>query len=81
MKQLPADKQERARTNLAELKNVKFDIWVGARQAAAQGHDERLARRAHSMDAALMFKGYNEPVSIQAPPADQVGELPKSTTN
>ncbi len=33
-----------------------------------------------SMDAALMFKGYNEPVSIQAPPADQVGELPKGTT-
>jgi hypothetical protein len=33
------------------------------------------------MDAALMFKGYNQPVNIQAPPADQVGELPENTTN
>ncbi|MET8004976.1 LppX_LprAFG lipoprotein [Nonomuraea glycinis] len=80
VKQLPADKQERARTNLAELKNVKFDIWVGAdklpRKVTMSGSE-----KGASMDAALMFKGYNEPVSIQAPPADQVGELPKGTTN
>ncbi|GGP10672.1 LppX_LprAFG lipoprotein [Nonomuraea glycinis] len=80
VKQLPADKQERARTNLAELKNVKFDIWVGAdklpRKVTMSGSEKDA-----SMDATLMFKGYNEPVSIQAPPADQVGELPKGTTN
>lgn len=80
VKQLPADKQERARTNLAELKNVKFDIWVGAdklpRKVTMSGSEKNA-----SMDATLMFKGYNEPVSIQAPPADQVGELPKGTTN
>ena len=80
LKQLPAEKQERARTNLAELKNVKFDIWVGAdklpRKVTMSGSE-----KGASMDAALMFKGYNEPVNIQAPPADQVGELPKGTTN
>jgi hypothetical protein len=80
VKQLPADKQERALTNLAELKNVKFDIWVGAdklpRKVTMNGSE-----KGATMDAALMFKGYNEPVNIQAPPADQVGELPKGTTN
>jgi hypothetical protein len=80
VKQLPADKQERALTNLAELKNVKFDIWVGAdklpRKVTMNGSE-----KGATMDAALMFKGYNQPVNIQAPPADQVGELPKQTTN
>jgi hypothetical protein len=80
VKQLPADKQERALTNLTELKNVKFDIWVGAdklpRKVTMNGSE-----KGATMDAALMFKGYNEPVNIQAPPADQVGELPKNTTN
>ena len=34
VKQLPADQAGAARrTNLAELKNVKFDIWVGADRA------------------------------------------------
>ncbi len=78
--QLPADKQEHARTNLAELKNVKFDLWVGAdelpRKITMNGSE-----KGATLDAALMFKGYNEPVNIQAPPADQVGELPKNTTN
>jgi LppX_LprAFG lipoprotein len=80
VKQLPADKQEQARTNLADLKNVKFDIWVGAdnlpRKVTMSGSE-----KGATMDAALMFKGYNQPVNIQAPPADQVGELPKGTTN
>jgi hypothetical protein len=80
VKQLPADKQERAATNLAELKDVKFDIWVAAdnlpRKLTMSG-----AKEGGTMDAALMFKGFNEPVNIETPPADQVGELPKNTTN
>ncbi|WP_336216849.1 DUF1396 domain-containing protein [Nonomuraea sp. LPB2021202275-12-8] len=80
VQQLPADKQEQAKTNLAELKDIKFDIWVGSddlpRKLTMSG-----AEAGGTMDAALMFKGFNEPVDIQAPPADQVGELPKGTTN
>ncbi|HLU75032.1 MAG TPA: LppX_LprAFG lipoprotein [Nonomuraea sp.] len=80
VQQLPADKQERAREGLAELKDVKFDIWV-----AADGLPRKLtlngAKEGAELDATLMFKGYNESVDIQAPPADQVGELPERTTD
>jgi hypothetical protein len=77
---LPADRQEQARTNLAELKDVKFDIWV-----AADGLPRKLAlngsKEGATLDATLLFKDFNEQVAIETPPADQVGELPKGTTN
>ncbi|MGV9301738.1 LppX_LprAFG lipoprotein [Nonomuraea sp. NPDC003727] len=78
VQQLPADEQEQARQQLAELQNVAFDIWVGTdglpRKVAMSG-DEKGAK----FNANLFFKGFNEPVSIAAPPADQVGEFPKNT--
>ncbi|HEX4811971.1 MAG TPA: LppX_LprAFG lipoprotein, partial [Nonomuraea sp.] len=77
---LPADEREQARTGLAELKDVKFDVWV-----AADGLPRKLAlngqKEGNKLDATLFFKDFNKPVSIEAPPADQVGELPKGTTN
>jgi hypothetical protein len=77
---LPANEQEQARTNLAELKDVKFDVWV-----AADGLPRKLAlngqKEGATLDATLFFKDYNKPVTIETPPADQVGELPKNTTN
>ncbi|MBF8193861.1 LppX_LprAFG lipoprotein [Nonomuraea sp. K274] len=82
VQQLPADKQEQARTNLAQVKDdVKFDVWV-----AADGLPRKLAmsggKEGATLDATLFFKGYNEPVNIAAPPADQVGDLPRNgTTN
>ncbi|MEV4179630.1 LppX_LprAFG lipoprotein [Nonomuraea sp. NPDC049709] len=80
VQQLPADKQEQARQGLAELKDVKFDVWV-----AADGLPRKLAlngsKEGATLDATLFFKDFNEAVNIQAPPADQVGELPKGTTN
>ncbi|HUR08166.1 MAG TPA: LppX_LprAFG lipoprotein [Nonomuraea sp.] len=80
LQQLPADKQEAARSNLAELKDIKFDIWVGSdglpRKVALKG-----AKEGATMDATLLFKGFNEAVNIQTPPADQIGELPKNVSN
>ncbi|MGI5284237.1 LppX_LprAFG lipoprotein [Nonomuraea polychroma] len=77
---LPAEEQQQARTNLAELKDVKFDIWV-----AADGLPRKLAlngqKEGATLDATLFFKDFNKPVTIETPPADQVGELPKGTTN
>ncbi|WP_240506840.1 LppX_LprAFG lipoprotein [Thermoactinospora rubra] len=74
LQQLPADQRERARPTLAELKDVKFDIWVGAdglpRKLALNGSKEGA-----TLDATLFFKGFNQPVTVQTPPADQVGEL------
>jgi FMN-dependent NADH-azoreductase len=80
VQQLPADKQEAARSGLAELKDIKFDIWVGSdglpRKLALNG-----AKEGATLDATLLFKGFNEAVNIQTPPADQIGELPKGATN
>ncbi len=80
VQQLPADKQEQAREGLAELKDVKFDIWV-----AADGLPRKLAlngsKEGATLDATLFFKDFNKAVNIQTPPADQVGELPKGTNN
>ncbi|GAA2215068.1 hypothetical protein GCM10009850_105350 [Nonomuraea monospora] len=80
VQQLPAAEQEQARQNLAELKDVKFDMWV-----AADGLPRKIglngAKDGATLDATLFFKGFNEAVTIQTPPADQVGELPKGTTN
>ncbi|MER6943637.1 LppX_LprAFG lipoprotein [Nonomuraea sp. NPDC000554] len=77
---LPANEQEQAKSNLAELKDVKFDIWVGSdglpRKLALNG-----AKEGATLDATMLFKGFNEPVNIQTPPADQVGDLPDRTTN
>ncbi|MEU6996762.1 LppX_LprAFG lipoprotein [Nonomuraea sp. NPDC046570] len=79
VQQLPADQQDKARTNMADLKDIKFDIWVDA-----QGLPAKLtmsgAQEGATFNASLFFKGFNEPVTIEAPPADQVGELPKNTT-
>lgn len=72
---LPADKQEQAKENVGDLKDVKFDIWVGSdglpRKLALNG-----SKDGSTLDATLFFKGFNEPVNIQTPPADQVGDLP-----
>ncbi|MEV0622493.1 LppX_LprAFG lipoprotein [Nonomuraea sp. NPDC050404] len=80
VQQVPAEDQEQVRKGLAELKDVKFDLWV-----AADGLPRKLAlngsKEGATLDASLFFKGYNEPVNIQAPPADQVSEAPKNTTN
>ncbi|MFG2075598.1 LppX_LprAFG lipoprotein [Nonomuraea maritima] len=77
VQQLPADRQEQARKGLAELEDVAFDIWV-----AADGLPRKLAmngsKQGATLDATLLFKDFNKAVSIEAPPADQVGELPQS---
>lgn len=76
VQQLPADQQEQAKSNLAELKDIKFDIWVDA-----QGLPAKLqlngAKEGSTLNVTLFFKGYNEPVNIETPPADQVGEMPQ----
>lgn len=73
---MPADKQEQARKGFAELKDVKFDIWVDGQGLPAKLHLNG-AKEGGTLDATLFFKGFNEPVNIQAPPADQVGEMPE----
>lgn len=74
--QLDPDKRERAREDLAHAKDMTFDLW-----ADGQGLPRKIALTGGSdegsVEATMLFKGFNEPVDITAPPADQVGDLPK----
>ncbi|GII93297.1 LppX_LprAFG lipoprotein [Sinosporangium siamense] len=74
--QLPEKAREHALKSFAQLKDVKFDLWADAqnlpRKITLSGSAE-----GSKLDVALNFKGFNEPVEISAPPADQVGEFPK----
>ncbi|WP_036328553.1 LppX_LprAFG lipoprotein [Microbispora sp. ATCC PTA-5024] len=78
VKQLPADAQSRMRGQLADAKDVKFDAWIDG-----QGLPRKIELNGGKADqgtfkATALFKSFNEPVTIDAPPADQVGELPQN---
>jgi hypothetical protein len=79
LSQLAPEEREQAGGNLGTVKDMKFDLWADAqnlpRKITMSG-----AADGGSFDATMMFKGFNEPVQIAAPPADEVGELPKTAT-
>jgi hypothetical protein len=72
---LAPEAQEQFKTGMAGVKEVKFDAWVDA-----EGLPRKIGLAGgtapDTFNATLAFKGFNEPVSIEAPPATQVGELP-----
>ncbi len=83
VKQLPAEMQSKLKgAELSSLKDMKFDIWIDG-----QGLPRKIelsggaGTGGETFKAAMLFKSFNEPVSIEAPPADQVGELPKSLSS
>lgn len=69
--------QEKVRQNLYAAEAMKFDIWVDGeslpRKLTMAGDAD-----GGKVDVTMTFTGFNEPVEIEAPPADQVGELPQS---
>jgi len=69
-------KRERLQEQLSQAKDVKFDLW-----ADAQSLPRKVTLSGSEKDATFnmtaLFKGFNEPVDITAPPADQVGDLPR----
>lgn len=71
----PAERQK-LQESLSHAKNVKFDLW-----ADAQSLPRKVTLSGSEKDATFnltaLFKGFNEPVNITAPPADQVGDLPE----
>lgn len=76
--QLDPDKRDHVREELDEIENMRFDMWADAQNLPRK---ITLSGEAHegSFDATMLFTGFNEPVEISAPPADQVGELPERT--
>ncbi|MFI7056152.1 DUF1396 domain-containing protein [Streptosporangium canum] len=68
-------KREQLQEKLSRIKNVTFDLWSDAenlpRKVTLSGSEQNA-----TFNLAASFKGFNEPVQIVAPPADQVGDLP-----
>ncbi|MER5647219.1 LppX_LprAFG lipoprotein [Streptosporangium sp. NPDC002524] len=69
-------KREKLQEQLSQAKNVKFDLWADAqslpRKVTLSGTEKEA-----TFNLTAFFKGFNEPVEITAPPADQVGDLPE----
>lgn len=78
MKQLPAEAQQNMKGQIpAEMKDMKFDAWIdgdGLPRKVQLGGKQAEGEFA----ATMVFKNFNERVDIKAPPADQVGELPRT---
>lgn len=82
VKQLPAEIQSKLKgAQLSSVSDMKFDAWIDA-----QGLPRKIELNgaagsgSGTFKATILFKSFNEPVSIDAPPADQVGEIPKNVT-
>jgi hypothetical protein len=70
-------KSEQLQKDLSRVKDVKFDFWADAqslpRKVTLSGSEQ-----GNTFNLTSFFKGFNEPVEIKAPPADQVGDMPKN---
>ena len=78
VKQLPEEQRGRMQGEFANAKDVKFDAWVDAQGLPRKVELNGGKPGTGTFKAAAMFKSFNEPVSIEAPAADQVGELPQT---
>ncbi|MEV4375652.1 LppX_LprAFG lipoprotein [Streptosporangium sp. NPDC049644] len=69
-------KREKLQEEFSRVKDVKFDLWADAqslpRKVTLGGSEQDT-----TFSLTAFFKGFNEPVEITAPPADQVGDLPE----
>jgi hypothetical protein len=77
VKLLAPEVQSKLKGQMSGVRDMKFNAWIDA-----QGLPRKIGLNggagAGTFKATLLFKAFNEPVSIEAPPADQVGELPKT---
>jgi len=78
LKLLQPSVQDQLKGQLDNVKDMKFDSWIDA-----QGLPRKIgldgAAEGGTFKATMMFKAFNEPVTIQVPPATEVGELPQGT--
>ncbi|WP_214108585.1 LppX_LprAFG lipoprotein [Acrocarpospora catenulata] len=77
LKLLPPESQATLNGQLSSIKDMKFDTWIDEaglpRKIQLNG-----AAEGGTFTAALLFTSFDQQLSIAAPPADQVGELPKN---
>ncbi|WP_084516930.1 LppX_LprAFG lipoprotein [Microtetraspora niveoalba] len=77
LKQVAPEARAKAEAGLAELDDMKFDAWIDAdglpRKITLKGDRDQGA-----FDATVAFTSFNETAAIEAPPAGEVGELPRN---
>ncbi|MFC6080297.1 LppX_LprAFG lipoprotein [Sphaerisporangium aureirubrum] len=76
VKQLSPELRQKIEPQLSKLKNMKFDAWIDGenlpRKLQMNG-----AAEGGTFKATMQFTSFNQAAEVTAPPADQVGELPK----
>jgi hypothetical protein len=80
-KQLTPDLQQKVQGELSQVKDMKFDAWIDAQNLPRKIVMTGATGGKGTFTMTALFKSFNQPVQISAPPADQVGELPSSLGN
>ncbi|GAA1268311.1 lipoprotein [Sphaerisporangium rubeum] len=76
VQQLDPEMRQKLEPQLGELKDMKFDAWIDAENLPRK-MEMNGAAEGGTFKAALQFSQFNEAAEVTAPPADQVGDLPK----
>ncbi|MFF4773202.1 LppX_LprAFG lipoprotein [Microtetraspora fusca] len=78
VKQLAPEERTKAEAGLAKVDDMKFDAWIDAdglpRKVTLKGGPADKG----SFNATVAFTSFNEPTTIEAPSAGEVGELPRN---
>ncbi|MBO3747194.1 DUF1396 domain-containing protein [Streptosporangiaceae bacterium NEAU-GS5] len=77
LKMLDPATQDKVKGQLESVKDMKFDAWIDGqglpRKIGLAGGDGQ-----GTFKATMLFKAFNEQVSIETPPAGEVGEMPQN---
>ncbi|WP_248966070.1 DUF1396 domain-containing protein [Sphaerisporangium perillae] len=77
VKLLSPEMQQKVQGQLTNVKDMKFDTWIDA-----QNLPRKLEMNGGAGDGTFkltsLFSSFNEAAEVTAPPADQVGDLPKN---
>jgi hypothetical protein len=75
VKQLPVESRSRVEAQMANAKDVKFDAWIDGQGLPRKIELNGGTPQQGTFKGTMLFKAFNEPVTIDAPPAEQVGDL------
>ncbi|GGL21484.1 putative lipoprotein [Sphaerisporangium melleum] len=76
VKLLSPEVQQRVQGQLTEVKDMKFDAWIDA-QNLPRKVEMNGGANTGTFKLTTLFTSFNEAAEVTAPPADQVGDLPK----
>ncbi|MEV4253439.1 DUF6612 family protein [Spirillospora sp. NPDC049652] len=76
---LPAEQRDRQLKNFQKLgvQTLVFDLWVDGKQLPAKVVVKTPADATTKMNTSVTYSDWNAPVTVSAPPASEVGKMPK----